>query len=364
MDSQTFEFDTRECLIALPFQFIETSRGTILKRGCVEILITGERAVETLETLLPLLKGEGRTPEELSTHFADPDWPTILQLIKQLKARNFIVPAGSSLVPINGETHLDVFYWQFGVSTIEVNKRLNSSRFLIIGVNNISIRLATSLASAGVTNVTVIDHPMLRNCSFFDEFGNLLSSAWTCASQPLSFDDWFTNQAASSFDCLIATSDFGGLKMMRRWNKLCVEQGRHFLPIVLRDMIGYVGPLVIPSETACFQCFLSRLDSNRLAESAESLSEPTGSSGNTSSAFLPSMASVLADLATIEIIKFYSRSIATWKVGSVLEVNLLAGRVQPRRVLRVPRCPVCSSLVRRSSLSVSKGSLIAKLWEK
>jgi hypothetical protein len=73
------------------------------------------------------------------------------------------------------------------------------------------------------------------------------------------------------------------------------------------------------------------------------------------------MASVLGDIAAIELTKFYSRALPLWRVGVVMEVNLLAGRIDARKVLRVPRCGACSNLIRRSSTSMIKGSLSSKV---
>jgi molybdopterin-synthase adenylyltransferase len=42
------------------------------------------------------------------------------------------------------------------------------------------------------------------------------------------------------------------MQFMRKWNDFCVRNDHAFLPIVLRDLIGYVGPLVIPHKTACY----------------------------------------------------------------------------------------------------------------
>jgi hypothetical protein len=79
--------------------------------------------------------------------------------------------------------------------------------------------------------------------------------------------------------------------------------------------------------------------------------------------FLPSMASVLGDITAIELTKFYSRALPLWKTGTVMEVNLLAGRIDSRKVLRVPRCRVCSNLLRRSSTSMVKATLGAQVVE-
>lgn len=350
-------------LTALPFQIIEVSNGVILRRGSIQVLVSGERALETLETVVGALSGDGATIEDVCSRFAAPDHPAVRQLMEQLLARQLVVPVGGDLVPMENEGQLDVFYWHFGLSTTEINKRLNRVRFAILGINHVSRQLTQSLTSAGITSVEVIDYALLRNLSLFGEDGTVRSSEWRVATEPVAYHDWATRLNPGSFDCLVATSDFGGLRLMRQWNALCLEHGRHFLPVVLQDMIGYVGPSVIPGETACYECFLARLDSNRFGQSQEYAGEITAFEGQHLAGFHPAMASVLGDIAAIELTKFYSRALPLWRVGVVMEVNLLGGRIDSRKVLRVPRCRACSNLIRRSSTSMIKGSLASKVIE-
>ncbi|MBI5030473.1 MAG: TOMM precursor leader peptide-binding protein [Chloroflexi bacterium] len=350
-------------LSILPFQLIESPEGIILRRGSIQVLIGGDRSLETLEILVDVMKDGGATIDEACSHFAAPDRPAVTQLIEHLLARQFVIPANPNSVPIVDEGPLDVFYWHFGTSASEITKRLNAVRIAIVGVNYVSHQLANSLTRTGMTNIKVIDYPLLRNLALFDRHGILHSAEWRAPIEPVAYDAWSPQVASNSFDCLVATSDFGGLRLMRQWNALCIEQGRHFLPIVLQDMIGYIGPSMIPGETACFECFLARLDSNFSGDTTKYQSELNAFEGQHLAGFHPSMASILGDLATIELTKFYSRALPLWKVGSVMEINLLAGRIDSRKVLRVPRCPACSNLIHRSSTSIIKSSLASKVIE-
>lgn len=347
--------------IVLPFQLIEAPNGVIVRRGSIQFLINGERSIEALEIVIDALSGEGATIEDVCRRFCVPDHPAVTQLIEQLVARQFVVQAGHGLMPRKDEEQLDVFYWHFGMPASEVNTRLDQIRIAILGVNQISRQLVQSLTRAGLMTAQVIDYTPLRNVALFDDAGQVSANEWRVAVEPIAYEDWVITPAAEAFDCLVGTSDFGGLRLMRQWNTLCLQRGSHFLPVVLQDMVGYVGPSVIPGETACFECFLSRMDSNRTGDALAYASEMSAFAGQLVTGFHPSMASVLGDIAAIELTKFYSHALPLWKVGVVMEVNLLAGRIDSRKVLRVPRCSACSNLVRRSSTSMIKGSLTSKV---
>lgn len=350
-------------LIALPLQLIEVAEGVIVRRGSIQAQISGERSVEALAIILDAAAGDGASIEEICGRFAAPDHPAVKQLVEQLVARQFLLPAGRGPDPARPEDQLDVFYWHFGLSTREVNARLNQVHVTILGVNHISSQLASSLAAAGMTSVRVVDYPLLRNMSLFDGAEQVQAAQWRGGVEPVAYVDYETLFEPEPFDCLVATSDFGGLHLMRQWNALCLKHGCHFLPVVLQDLIGYVGPSVIPGESACFECFLSRLDSNRSEDPQGHASELAAFDGQHVAGFHPAMASVLGDIAAIELTKFYSRGLPLWNIGAVTEVNLLAGRMDSRKVLRVPRCSACSNLIRRSSTSMIKGSLASKVIE-
>ncbi len=352
-------------LRALPAQLIETSSGAALKRGCVEIRIGGDRAVEALQIVLAACTTESATADEICAMFAAPDRPAISSLIQELVTRAIIVPEGSSLIPPpTGETALDVFYWNFGTAASTITDRLAETRFVLVGVNHISRQMADAFGASGITNLTVVDYPVLRNVALFNDAGQLRSDAWRGAA-PVAFDTCRAALLAGEFDCLIAASDFGGMQLMREWNGLCVARGKQFLPVVLRNMIGYVGPMVIAGEngceTACHECFLARSASNTDPDTTELGLDARAFEGQRIAGFHPSMASVLGDLAAIEILKFHSRALPLWKVGRVMEVNLIAGSINTRKVLRVPRCPVCSTLVHHSSTSMIKSSVAGEV---
>ncbi len=175
-------------LVALPVQFIETANGVILKRGCVEFMVSGDRAVETIQAVFEAMANGGATIEEISEQFAAPDRPAVARLIEEIETRRFVVPAGTEIVAPETESHLDVFYWHFGLSTAEINRRLNTVRVAIVGINHVSRQLAGSLAAAGMTNFEIIDDELHRNLSLFDGAGKLRASEWRVAAEPVACD--------------------------------------------------------------------------------------------------------------------------------------------------------------------------------
>src|SRR6185436_11993273 len=134
-------------LIALPFQLIAAETSVVLRRGSIQFMIIGARALETLQVVIDALHGSGATADEIAAQFAQPDRPSVLEMIDKLVAHKFVVQAGHDLIPIGDETPLDVFYWHFGVSTADATSRLNSVHVTVVGVNNISKQLLLALSA-------------------------------------------------------------------------------------------------------------------------------------------------------------------------------------------------------------------------
>jgi len=64
------------------------------------------------------------------------------------------------------------------------------------------------------------------------------------------------------------------------------------------------------------------------------------------------MASILGDVGAVELTKFYSGLLPRTQIGTLIEVDLMEPRINSRKVLKVPRCPVCSPVVGNSSRTV------------
>ncbi|HLG16592.1 MAG TPA: TOMM precursor leader peptide-binding protein [Blastocatellia bacterium] len=342
-------------LRALPVQLIETGDGVILKRGRVEIKISGEGALESVQVLLEAAADQPATEEEICALYAEPERAAVARLIHELLDRGLLVPAETLAAEIEvPESSLDVFYWHFGARSGEVRQRLSAVQLVIVGVNSISRQLAGSLRASDLERVSVVDYPLLRNLRLFDDEGALRADQWPLDLEPLEYRDWLAGLDGASWDCLVATSDFGGQQLMREWNRVCLERGCHFLPVVLQDLVGYVGPLVVPGETACYECLRARQNAHLKDPETERAAEYAAFEGQEVVGFHPAMASVLGDVAAIELLKFYGIGPPLWRVGALIEVNLLATALKAHKVLKVPRCAACSALNERSSIALTR----------
>lgn len=344
-------------LRSLPVQLIQLKDGVLLKRGCLETKICGDGATEAVCIILEQASRRAITREELCRLFAAPNSAAVLTLVDKLVARRLLVPANQGTTPLDmNESSLEVFYWNFGAQGLaEISRRMDERRIVILGVNSISRQLVTSLAAANAKNFEVVHYSMLCNLRFLDAEGGINPEHWPASiSDPLDYDQWAKQLEPESIGCLVATSDFGGMHLMRVWNQYCVEHRIHFLPIVLQDLVGYVGPLVVPGETACFECLRARQNSHMPDPELQRAAEYESFAGQRATGFHPAMASILGDLAALELTRFYGGWAPQRIVGTLIEANLLSPEVKARKVLKIPRCQVCSSLVTKAAVNLNK----------
>ncbi|MEO7194203.1 MAG: TOMM precursor leader peptide-binding protein [Pseudonocardiaceae bacterium] len=339
-------------LCALPVQLISMRSAVILRRGATEVRIDGERSREAVETILAAASGQGATVAEVCERFAEPDRPAVTRLLDQLRTRRLLVPAGSPTPTEKntgpddtstgdtsvGDSRLDIFYWHFGQRGADVAHSLSSRQIAVVGVNAVSQHLVRALTAIGATNVAVLDYPPLRGAE-----RRTTDNDSGCAGAAVGHADWLDRADADQLHCVIATSDFDASECLRLWNRFCVERRIPFLPVVQRDLLGTVGPLVLPGETPCYECVRARESSHLDDPAARHAVAEAAFEGQRFAALHPAAATVLAELASVELSKWFGGGRPpTRQVGTLVEVNVAEPAVTVRKILRVPRCPVCS----------------------
>jgi thiazole/oxazole-forming peptide maturase SagC family component len=242
------------------------------------------------------------------------------------------------------ESEQEIFYWHFGEQPQLVLDRLNSPRVILLGVNNISHQLAASLHSSGFKNCQVVDYPLLRNLRWFED-GRLKAEEWSSSLEyPVDYQKWVSDAGLHAVDCMVPTCDFGGIQTLREWNSVWLKSKQIFMPVFLQDFVGHIGPIVIPGETACLECLRARWNSNTEDPETQQTLDDAALDGQLVTGFHPLMASTLGQIAAFELVRFYSGLSALSRVGTLIEVNLLATKLNVRKVLKIPRCYACSSL--------------------
>jgi bacteriocin biosynthesis cyclodehydratase domain-containing protein len=336
---------------ALPVQLVEIDGGVILVRGGTEVRVVGMRAEQTVREIWSAATQAPITLEGFVATYAAPDRASVRALVEKLIARRILIDADTERTD-GPESALEVFYWNFGLAEPRVRGSLNERRMVVLGLNGISRQLTATLTEAGVTNFEVVDYALFRNQRLFGSELQARTDHWPSSQpEPIAYDAWIKRDQPGNPDCLIATCEHAATSVMLDWNRYCVENNIAFLPIVLRQLIGQVGPFVVPQETACYECLCARQNSHLREHQALRSVEAQSPYGQAVSGVFPAMGSILGDIAAFELVKFYSGGMP-YRVGHFIEVNLLAVDVTTHKVLRVPRCRACAATMKTSGFGL------------
>jgi len=335
----------------LPAQLIMTEIGAILKRGRTEIEFGTKAATQAIQMIMNATGKQGMIVQDICMLFPAKSVRHIKKLLAQLGDWRIMVPDNSDSNKL-AESNLDIFYWEVQKEETSAIEELNKRHIVILGVNFITRQLAVGFRSSGMERFTVIDYPDLRNQRLFERSGKLRRDLWLdLLPVPV---QWNGDLEAKSVDCLVVTSDFGSTTVFREWNRFCIKGKLHYLPVMLMDLVGYIGPIVVPGETACFECLQARQNSHIEHPKRRRALEAAAFEGQHIVGFHPSMASILGDIVVLELTKLYGQLVPPPKIGTLIEVDLLETRLTGRKVLKVPRCQACSPMTSRASTAPDK----------
>lgn len=322
----------------LGIQAIPYADGIVIRRGSTRLFLRGAGLGDILDLLVRRsAEGNGVTLNGLMADVETVRHDGLRTLFQRLTAERLLVPADGA----SGERPEDVFYWNHGASAAIGRANVAKVEIAVFGVNHIALPLLGNLRSCGFRAVTLVDHPALRNLDFFNDRDELRPEiAGAMATPPRSLDEWTAKAKPAA--CHIVCSDFGGLDLMRDWNRKCVASSTKFYPIVLEDEVATLGPLVVPGEGPCYECLVARQDANVADPGRRRASEAHAFFGQEVTGFVQPMARVAADLAAVDLLKYFSRVLPGGVAGRLIEADLMAPSLRTRTVLKAPRCPVCS----------------------
>lgn len=328
----------------------------VLKRGVTEVLVGGAGIEATVGKLVALL-GEGMDADQVLEAFPEEGREDVLRLVKVMRDRRLLDEPGPPAAS-NGHRLEACFYDCFGLTHEVARKSLETASVAVYGTNLISQSLVANLVAAGVGTVTLGARRDLDD-EFVDRrwLDGIHAGPGDVRVVEGGVDD--ATIGASTIVC--ATSDLGEAPSFEDLNRLALAAGKLFLPSWVSSLVGYVGPLVHPFDTACYRCYRLRADANdpRHTVSAAIRRHETGDpAARPSPGLLPPMARIVGEIASMEVLKVLTQVAPSDVAGRLIEMNLVSFESVVHRVLKVPRCPDCSDVMRRAGVVTATGPQI------
>lgn len=294
--------------------------------------------LETLydsKLLVPTLNGR---------HEVNPRYVSSANLFDQFQQRN----------PNNGvNTFFSERVWQERLTTVKVG---------LVGLGQIGSQLARLLTIAGVKQIVGIDDGFVdeafryTDAYFFDaDQGGLRSEAvrhnlqnvnneTQFASVPFSLEKLKQGFLPSEFleaDLVIVATDQPSTQLYKGVNQACLDAGIPWTSYRpgWDGMTIEIGPTVLPKETACYECYQLRRQSNLAdPEQDEALTQALEQKP------LPLLSSQITPCISIfcyEILHLLSGEIQPKTLGAILKFDMMKAELVWHPLLKVPRCVAC-----------------------
>jgi bacteriocin biosynthesis cyclodehydratase domain-containing protein len=292
--------------------------GMVLRYGASVLEFDGAAATRLLPRLLPLLDGTRRVDDVVAS-LGEPIRPAVEHAVELLHEQRLLTEAAPTALAAGPRRAAELLAATDPLdrSMADVSARLASASVALLGEAPVGGAVARLLRESGV--------------------GDVHRSAW---------DD------ASRAALTVATPSGAELPRLREWNARALHDGMPWLQLLPFDgLVAVVGPLIVPGDTACHECYLLRRAANLSSlrfrpERVEQGVHPSA----------PALDAVVAGLAATLALRWLALS-DTLVPGVVLAVEQTPEPAFSRHILyRVPRCPACSGGRGRASLAPWHGS--------
>jgi bacteriocin biosynthesis cyclodehydratase domain-containing protein len=289
-----------------PWYRLARSPGKLLlEYGQRVVCLEGGAADRLLPSLLALLDGT-RTVEEIVVSLGSPVRPAVEKALDELAAHGLLVegpPATAALPPpVAGAAELLSSLRPEACTLAETVASVEACNIAVLGGGAAGVEAARLLRSAGA-EVT--------------RAGSMSAGAGLVLAAPAAAE----------------------LPALPGWNAKALEVRRPWLQVLPFDgRYGAVGPLYLPGDTACYECFRLRRSAN--LDAAEEL--PLLDASPASYPAAPPVDAVLGGLAALAALAwlvlgdhYVPAAFAAFQLTPLPSLSV-------HHVHRVPRCPACS----------------------
>lgn len=279
-----------------------TDDAALLHHGSSLVELRGRAVESLLRALLPLLDGT-RSVDAVVGELGEPIRPAVEQALELLSGHGVLADGTAPEAEFLAALHPGP------VSLLET---------------------ANSLAVAAVG--------VLGSSEVASEAGALLSRSGTGRVSCLG---WPESDGVSELDLVVVAPSGEELPRLEGWNREALELGIPWLQVLPYDgRLAAVGPLYVPGESACYECYRLRCASN--VPYRREFWELEAVPAHRPSA--PAFDALLAGCAATLALRWVAGREPSLP-GVLHAVELRTGiAVEAHLVYRVPRCPACSGL--------------------
>jgi ribosomal protein S12 methylthiotransferase accessory factor len=334
-----------------------TQSAVVLRSDLGTFQLHGDDVRLFVTSIVPLLDGT-RDAGAVAAALPDYSASSVTNFLALLQQKGLVEHVPDS----DARAAEDRFFQKWGKGEGAALAMLSEARVAIAGLEPWGAVVAIELAAAGVRRLHLVDDGAVtaddvlavralaasdrgrfRRDAVRDAIARAARDAEvSVAAFPASVDESFAIDG--TFDLLITGLNGDDLYLLRRIARFAQAQKIPTLHGHLDGFEAWVGPAVIPGETACWNCFrLRRLGAADFVQTAHELDASLSASPGESRArsFLAPMAAMTGQSMAMEAIKLLTKYTDSILPGRFLVQNLISGESAHHKLLRMPWCEVC-----------------------
>jgi bacteriocin biosynthesis cyclodehydratase domain-containing protein len=286
---------------------VESGRSVLRYAGSI-LEFEGAAAERLVPHLLPLLDGT-RTVDGVVAELGEPVRPAVEHALALLRAHDLLTESAPEGCGEGGRRCAELLAATdaAGRTVAELHERLGTVEVHVLGNGPAAEPIGRLVQASGAGCVTSLD--------------------W--ASRP------------PGEGLVVAAPANIELPLLEQWNRRALIAHTTWLQVLPFDgRLAAVGPVFVPGQTACHECFRLRRDSTIAPIPDRTTGRHVGS---------PTLDAVLAGLAAQVVLQRLAGD-NTAESGVLLAVELVPElRCTRHFVYRVPRCPACSPAMQRAA---------------
>jgi ribosomal protein S12 methylthiotransferase accessory factor len=292
---------------------IPAPSGVFVRSDLRSFTLSGGSVDDFLRRALPLLDGT-RDAEQIGSAFPDYSRESVVALLDQLERHGIVQSEAGIQAPRLDELRAFLASWNRGAR--DLASAVESARVAVIGSTDWATSAHVQLLEAGMTP----EHLVLPE------------------------EDEPSFAALHDVSLLIVAAHPDDLRLLDRVARIADKAGVRYLVAQVEGLKAILGPVVVPGETACWECLRRRQLANRFdfEESAQlHAALLSGVAPRRRPLGPPGASTLVASLIVIECVKLLSGYTPSQLVGRQLEIDLVTLAARTHDVIRLPWCDVC-----------------------
>jgi len=286
--------------------------------------------IDLLQIIKPLLDGN-HTVDEITVAGGPRFFPTTVSFfLKMLRSHGLLQEGDGSSHPSLTPQDLERndgslrFLSHFEADSQGLLTSLREARLGLLGAGRLTNSIRNSLEAVGIHRIKDLDA--------------LLGKAERSGPKTNEMND-----VLKETDFLVACQESAGFSFFETINEICLATRTRWIRVAIEGTTAYLGPTIVPFETACYVCYEGRLNSN-LPDLQDFLAYKSQVKSNhqpMDEGFFAPLWSLVASQTVIEVARILSGFSPPTTIGRFYEMSVKSPMPVGHDVLRLPRCLVC-----------------------